>query len=144
MTRILLYFAGSLLLLALFACSGEKKPAEQHQEQVTSPSFSDKEPGIDEMIDVDEFPTPTKTVNPEYPEEAKKAGIEGIVQLKVLVDKEGNVKKAIVTKTNGSVVLEQAALNAAKQWTFKPATIKKQPVEIWVSLPFKFKLTEKK
>jgi TonB family protein len=144
MARILLYFAGSILLFALLACSGEKKPAGQNQEQVTSAALSDKEPGIEETIEVDEFPAPTKTVNPEYPEEAKKAGAEGTVYLKVLVGKDGIVKKAVVTKTDGSVALEQAAINAAKQWTFKPATVKKQPVEIWVSLPFKFKLTEKK
>jgi periplasmic protein TonB len=145
MARILLYFAGSLLLLTLFACSGEKKPAEQHQEQVTSPALSDKEPGINEVMDVDEMPTITKSVNPEYPEDAKKAGIEGAVILKILVNKEGNVRKAVVTnRTDGSVAMEQAAVNAVKQWTFKPATIKKQPVEMWVSIPFKFKLAEKK
>jgi TonB family protein len=145
MARSLLYFTGSLLLLALFACSGEKKPAGQNQEQVTSPALTDKEPGIEETIDVDEFPAVTKSVNPVYPEEAKKNGIEGTIVLKVLVDKDGNVKKAEVTRrTDGSVALEQAAIDAAKQWTFKPATIKKQPVQIWVSLPFKFKLSEKK
>lgn len=145
MANTLLHVAASLLLLALLACGGEKKPGEPNQGQVTSPPLAEKEPGIDETIDVDEFPAVTKSVNPVYPEEAKTNGIEGTVYLKILVDKEGNVKKAVVTKrTDGSVALEQAAMDAAKQWTFKPATIKKQPVEIWVSIPFKFKLADKK
>jgi protein TonB len=137
------FFVASVL--ALVACSGENAAPDNRPEQVTSPGPGAVEPNIDEMIEVDEFPSPLKTVNPEYPEDARVKGVEGTVWLKILVDKEGFVNKAVVAKrTDGSEAMEQAAIDAAKQWTFKPATVKKEPVSIWVAIPFRFKLGDKK
>ncbi len=145
MAHKLLVPAVTFLLLLLLACGGEKGGPDKNQGQVTSPAVADKEPGIEEVPVVDEFPVVANTVKPVYPEEDKKNGVEGKVFLKILVDKEGNVKKAVVTsRTQGSLAMEHAAIEAAKQFTFKPATVKNQPVEIWVSIPFAFKLAEKK
>jgi TonB family protein len=76
-----------------------------------------------------------------YPEDALQKNIEGTVWVKALVSKEGRVKKAVVIKRiDGSESLERAALDSAIQMTFKPAFLNNQPVEFWVSIPFKFKL----
>jgi protein TonB len=86
-------------------------------------------------------PVSVKSPPPEYPEKARKAGIEGTVYVNILVDKEGNVKKAVVKKSD-SKVLNNAALTAAKQWSFKPAEKLGKPVETWVVVPFKFRLKD--
>jgi TonB family protein len=133
-----------LAFVAFGGCEEQKAPGEK-QAQVTSPSLSETEPGINEVINVDEFPSIVKRVNPVYPEEAMKNGIEGTVLIKVLVGKDGTVKKAVATEgKEKNESFERAAIDAVKQFTFTPALIKHQPVEIWVSIPFKFKLAEKK
>lgn len=131
------------LSFLLAACGGENPAPGTAQEQVTAPEPA--EPDIDAMIEVDEYPSPLTTVNPAYPEDARTKGVEGTVWLKVLVDRKGTVAKAVVAKrTDGSESMERAAIDAAKQWTFKPATVKAETVSIWVAIPFKFKLGDKK
>lgn len=131
------------LSFLLAACGGENPAPDTTQEQVTAPEPA--EPDIDAMIEVDEYPSPLTTVNPAYPEDARTKGVEGTVWLKVLVDRKGTVAKAVVAKrTDGSESMERAAIDAAKQWTFKPATVKAETVSIWVAIPFKFKLGDKK
>lgn len=77
-----------------------------------------------------------KKVNPIYPEEAKKEGVEGTVYVGITINKEGLVETAMVTKTDDER-LNIAALNAVIQWKFKPLTkICK------VTIPVKFKLAQ--
>jgi TonB family protein len=143
-SRVLVLIA-TVSLLAFVSCGTGEKAPDQTPGQVTSPGIADQEPGIDDVIQADEFPTPTKTVNPKYPEEARKSGLEATIWLKVLVNKEGRVVKTVVSQpTEATAPLEQAAVDAIRQWTFKPATARNQPVSIWVSIPVKFKLADKK
>jgi protein TonB len=100
-------------------------------------------PAEQEKADVDTMPAAKSTVPVVYPEQARKDGIEGMVWVKALVDEQGKVTKAEVIKSDARV-LEEAALNAARGWTFTPAKKDNKPVSIWVTLPFKFKLAEKK
>ena len=78
-----------------------------------------------------------------YPPAAKKEGIEGTVWLKTLVDEEGRVAKVEIQKSEAEV-LNQAAVDAVKQWLFKPAIMKGKPVAVWVSIPFRFVLAADK
>ena len=72
---------------------------------------------------------------------ALKAQIEGTVWVKVLVDKTGNVRDAVVVKPSGANAgFEEAALEAAKKGKWKPAIQNKQPVAVWVSYEIKFQL----
>jgi TonB family protein len=72
---------------------------------------------------------------------AVKAQIEGVVKVKVLVDKAGNVRDAMVVKASGANAgFEEAALEAAKKGKWKPAIQNKQPVAVWVSYDIKFNL----
>jgi TonB family protein len=63
-----------------------------------------------------------KSVNPIYPEEAKKAGIEGIVILEATTDEYGRVVDVKVVKSVDPT-LDQAALDAVKQWVYEPKVI---------------------
>ena len=84
---------------------------------------------------------PVAVVNPapEYPLIPLRAGIEGIVWVKIWVTKEGKAKKAEVVKTD-SELFDQAATDAAMQWVFTPAVMNNGPVAVWVTIPFRFAL----
>ncbi len=76
-----------------------------------------------------------------YPEEARRQRIQGTVQVKALVGKDGKVKEvSAAPDQSASPILTQAALDAVRQWTFEPARSKGEPCEIWIAVPVAFKL----
>jgi len=89
-------------------------------------------------------PKPLKSPVPNYPYEAKKAGIEGMTVVKMLIDTDGSVMDVKVLKTSGNQWLDEAAIDAALKSKFKPAEHyfngKWYKVRVWVSRPFKFRL----
>jgi len=85
-----------------------------------------------------ERPIERSRVEPVYPAEAKKAGISGVVVVKVLVDLEGNVEKTEILRSIAG--LDEAALEAAKQFTFSPGKQQGRGVKTWVSIVFPFRL----
>ena len=105
----------------------------------------DREPGPDEKIEVEKLPDLIYAGKPDYPEEAKKNGVEGKVFVKLLVDKEGNAKKAVVIKSDNEV-FNKSSVDAAMKSKFTPALNKGEKVSVWVVLPYKFALdnSEKK
>lgn len=74
-----------------------------------------------------------------YPEQAKKAGIEGKVFVQFIVDETGNVVDPHVVKGIGHGC-DEAAINAVKQAKFTPATKNGKPVKVKFALPIVFKL----
>ncbi len=60
-------------------------------------------------------------VQPAYTAEGRQASVEGVVKLEVSVDESGRVTSVRVVKGLG-FGLDEAAVAAARQWTFKPAT----------------------
>lgn len=75
----------------------------------------------------------------EYPEMARKAGIEGQVFVQFVVNKEGNVEDPRVTRGIGGGADEEA-LRCVKQAKFKPGRQRGKPVRVQYSLPVIFKL----
>lgn len=96
-----------------------------------------------DFVPYEKEPTVVKRVEPKYPDLALRAGLEGNVFVKVWVDKEGKVRKVVLLKSDAPI-FEEAAINAAKQWVFTPAVMQKGPVSVWVSIPFRFRLTGNK
>lgn len=78
-------------------------------------------------------------VEPEYPDFARKAGIEGQVLLKLLVNEEGRVVDITVVKSLHEL-LDVAAIKAVSQWRYSPAKQRDQPVKVWVVQPVRFSL----
>lgn len=101
----------------------------------------DAEPGIDEFIPVEKPPQIVKRVVPAYPAMAMRAGLEGTVYVKILVDKDGKPKKCVVIKST-TEIFNDAAVEAAMQFIFTPAVMNNGPVKVWVAVPFKFKLKD--
>ena len=68
--------------------------------------------------------------------------MEGKVWLKIWVDKEGKPRDVVLLKSDADV-FNQSAIEAARQFRFTPAYIGGKPVDVWVSVPFRFRLGEK-
>jgi protein TonB len=84
----------------------------------------------------DEPPKLKSKLSPDYPKEAKEAGIVGKVYIKVFIDKDGKVKETIILK--GIDELNQAAIDALVKAKFAPAKYKGDPVGIWLNLSITF------
>lgn len=93
---------------------------------------------IFEFFAVEEQPERQNVVAPEYPETARRAGIEGRVFVTALVGKDGRVEAAEILQ--GPEELHEAAIAAAMQTIFTPAKMNDMPVKCWVQLPFTFEL----
>lgn len=91
---------------------------------------------------VEEMPQPVKLVKPEYPEMARRAGVEGLVILHLLIDVDGSVIRVKVAKPSGEAGFEEAAVEAAWKCKFTPGKQNGRPVRVWVSLPFRFELQD--
>ena len=77
---------------------------------------------------------------PEYPDNLRKRNIEGQVQLKVLVDKEGNVSEVLIDTFSGYRGFDQAAFESIFHWKFKSAKYDDEEKDSWVLIPIIFKL----
>ncbi|MBW1722340.1 MAG: energy transducer TonB [Deltaproteobacteria bacterium] len=77
---------------------------------------------------------------PRYPRIARRRGYQGVVQMEVLVDREGKAKEVRLLHSSGYPVLDKAALNAVRKWRFEPGKRGDEPVEMWVVVPVRFRL----
>ncbi len=78
-------------------------------------------------------------VEPAYTNEARKARVSGIVILETIIDKAGVVKDVQVLKPL-PYGLDQAAVDAVKQWRFEPGMKDGVPVDVVFTLTVNFKL----
>ena len=84
-----------------------------------------------------------KRVAPDYPEKAKKQGIEGTVILEIIIDENGNVTDARILRSPGKHFgFNDAALKAIKQWKYEPALMDGNPVKVIYTEFIKFSLKE--
>ncbi len=78
---------------------------------------------------------------PAYPIAALRAGVQGTVVLRVLVDENGKPVQVLVAHSSGSHLLDRAALeHVLAAWRFHPATRDGKPVRAWAMVPVKFSL----
>lgn len=79
-------------------------------------------------------------VNPVYPAEAQAAGIQGVVIIQILIDKEGMVREVEVVRSIPE--LDQAAMDAVWQWMYTPTLMNGEPVEVLMYVTVNFTLTQ--
>ena len=79
-----------------------------------------------------------KRVEPVYPDDARKAGIEGTVTVEATTDDRGRVQKVRILKSVPE--LDQAAVDAVKQWVYEPMLIDGKPKGIVVTITCRFSL----
>ncbi|MFC1734326.1 energy transducer TonB, partial [candidate division KSB1 bacterium] len=75
-----------------------------------------------------------------YPELAQKAGIEGLVIIQVLVDKEGVPREFNVVQSLGNNGCDEAAIDAIRQVRFIPAKQNGSPVPFRMNIPVRFQI----
>ena len=78
----------------------------------------------------------TKRVTPEYPALAREARISGHVVVEITVDEEGAVISA--RSVSGHPLLRDAAVEAARGWTFTPTQLSGVPVKVIGTITFNF------
>ena len=78
-------------------------------------------------------------VEPEYTEEARKAKYQGTVVIYCVVDVRGMVRNIRVTRSLG-LGLDEKALEAVRQWKFKPGMKNGRPVNVAASIEVTFRL----
>jgi len=78
-------------------------------------------------------------VAPTYPPEAGRARIEGTVVLLAVIGKDGSVQNVRVE--SGLPVLAQAAIDAVKQWRYKPYLLNGEPIEVDSQITINFALS---
>jgi periplasmic protein TonB len=91
------------------------------------------------VYQVDTEPTVASEVKIPYPEEARRAGVEGTVTLSITIDHEGRVVKVTVLSGPG-YGLNEAARNALSRFRFKPAVKNGEPVSTEMKYSYTFLL----
>ncbi|MFZ0137256.1 MAG: TonB family protein [Candidatus Sulfotelmatobacter sp.] len=79
----------------------------------------------------------THRVDPDYPLEARQANLQGVIELDVIVGRDGSV--ANVRALNGPPVLAQAAMDAMRWWRFEPYRINGKAVVVQTTVAMEFK-----
>lgn len=92
---------------------------EQHSSKPTGPIAVKADVMQDQIV---------HKVPPTYPDDAKKARIQGKVQLEAVIGKTGEVEQLKVI--SGPKELQQSAVDAVRQWIYKPFLLNGDPVEV--------------
>jgi TonB family protein len=79
-----------------------------------------------------------KKVQPAYPPQARQMRLEGVVELQANISKSGAI--ASVKQLSGDPVLGRAAMDAVRQWKYKPYFLNGEPVEVETQVTVNFKL----
>lgn len=77
---------------------------------------------------------------PRYPPIAREKGYQGTVYIRAFVERDGRVGNLAVDRSSGYEILDRAAVESVREWTFLPAQKDQKPVASWVLLPVKFVL----
>jgi TonB family protein len=139
------------LITVEFSQAG-KNPNDGSTEQVLSPSTVEPDSATNSPAKPDQTETPTplevssdavqalliKRVAPLYPPLARQARIQGTVVLNIVINKSGEVRD--LQLYSGHPILAPAAIQAVKQWRYRPYEQNGQPVEIKTTVQVNFTL----
>ncbi len=83
-------------------------------------------------------PTKVRDVKPAYPETARTARVQGVVICEALIGADGKVADVRVLRS--TPLLDQAAVEAVRQWEFTPSLLNGNPVPIIMTMTVNFTL----
>jgi protein TonB len=111
------------------------------------PMPPDAEPLYAEAAPVEETPVVwnlklIEMTPPIYPPRCLRMGIEGLVRIRVLVGENGRPQEVTIGKSSGESALDNAAIDAVRDWRFEPARRNGVPVRAWAIVPVEFKLID--
>jgi len=79
-----------------------------------------------------------RNVNPVYPQDALDAKVQGVVIMEARIERDGTVSRARVLKS--IPMLDDAAIEAVRQWEFTPTLMNGAPVPIMMTVTVNFTL----
>lgn len=91
----------------------------------------------DDFEKPDDPPVPVRTPPPKYPSQLKRDGVSGMVVVSLVVETDGSVTEVEVKKSTNAE-FEGPAVDAVKNWKFKPAKKDGEAIRSKVALPLKF------
>jgi len=87
-------------------------------------------------------PNYLKNPEPPYPSSARHRHQEGLVLISVRVTAQGRAEKVELKQSSGYPLLDEAALNAVRDWEFIPARVDTIAFASEIEVPVRFKLTD--
>lgn len=122
------------------------RPKPKAPEKEATPEFSDF-PDLMTAVRTTGLPVLAQTdyeliylERPVYPPEAIRRGIEGEVEIMLLVGKSGRVERTYVVHPNRLPLLEAAAAQAVARCLFRAHHVNGKPTAFWIKVPIEFKL----
>ena len=129
-----LSLAAGIVVMATLAASSAVPVSAASQAKSDKVYVPDRDAGVTP-------PSVMTEVKPTYTAAAMQAKIEGSIFMNIVVLASGRVGEVTVTKSlDKEHGLDQQAVNAARQWTFKPGTKDGQAVNVEVTLEMTFTL----
>jgi periplasmic protein TonB len=122
----------------------EPEPVPRHHEVVPVVKKTAKAPSTASTPSrasegaVDQLPEEAVNPAPPYPEEARQAGQQGTVWVRLTIDATGKVSAARVQESSGYDALDAAALRTVRRWVFRPARRDGHAVAVKVDKGFEF------
>jgi protein TonB len=111
--------------------------AKEQDNEKLNPNDPDQLPIPSEDYLVTSMPQVLNEYKIPYPPEAKKRKIQGPVVMELLIDQTGSVRQALLLEGPG-FGLNEAALEAIKNFKFKPGMIQDQPVAVKIRYSYRF------
>lgn len=122
------------------ASSADLNEPEPNNSSAATVAAATQSPRLD--TEPDYLATYLNNASPTYPVVARRLGWQGKVMLSVEVLADGRAGQVRLQHSSGHTVLDEAALNAVKDWHFSPAKHTGQPVDKWFVVPIPFVLKE--
>lgn len=116
-----IFVAGAFAVLAAAGLTAQDATVYQIGKGVTSPVL-------------------VKETKPSYTEGAMRRKVEGIVELKAVILKDGTVREDVTITRSLDAELDEEAIKAARQWEFKPGTKDGEAVNVQVNIEMSFTL----
>jgi TonB family protein len=107
-----------------------------HSHQIV---FVPAEPGPESSHKLEKLQIGDRTTKlaPTYPPQAAQKGMGGTVHLRAIIGKDGNVQD--VRPINGPILLIPAAVEAIRQWQYRPTLLDQQPIEMQEDFSIEFR-----
>jgi protein TonB len=80
-----------------------------------------------------------RKIDPVYPKLALAARVTGVVLLKAVIDRQGAITEVQVI--SGHPILVPAAIEAVKQWRYRPYSLNGEPVEVETNITVTFQIS---
>jgi protein TonB len=85
-------------------------------------------------------PRPRRRVQPRYDRDRARRGVQGSVDIEVVINAEGFIGYASIVNGTNDEELDRLALEAVRQWEFSPAILNEQPVPVRAVVTINFRI----